>query len=347
MNRRAFLLGSAASICVARAAAEPNNTRLMLVNVVSSVQNPYYASWDDGGRSFARSIGLPYDVIQHQGRIDNCLQQIKSLIDSTGGDVVLNIDLASKFDARSLVDLCRAHQIFFVTHSFGQPSVHPWDCNPYYVSHIASDHTMAGLLTANALINVTGRKGRIVALGGPLGDIPANQRKAGLDQALTTTRQCTLLDYQRADWQPTGAFEIARWWLARYREQLDGIWAANDRMALGAIEALRVYRAVGKIPVTGIDGLSDAIDSVRAGELTATVAWDAFYEGGIGLAIAYSAKERVIDPIAEPDGHREFFVSLDLVTKDNAERYSQYLTRRSNVNWRDLWARASGQPVGR
>jgi ribose transport system substrate-binding protein len=350
LSRRTVSLGSLAALCNRTIPATAANTSsakgVTVLNVVSSLKNWYYASWDEGGRSFARSVGAAYEVIEHEGKLDICLQRIRTMIDKTRGNMVLNLDLASKFDCRPFAELCHHSRIFFVTHSFQKTSARPQEWNPYYVSHMVSNHKLAGFQTAKALAAAMGGRGSILALGGPLADLPADQRKAGLDQLLAITRGCTLLDYQPADWEASVAFEITRLWLARYRGQANGIWAANDRMALGAIEALRIYRMIGTISVTGIDGFPDAISSVRNSELSATVPWDAFYEGGMGSAIAFSAKQHFVSPTLEPDEHREFYVTLDILTKDNVEQYLQYRhIENSTVNWKDLWGRVNGQPA--
>ena len=66
---------------------------------------------------------------------------------------------------------------------------------------------------------------------------------------------------------------------------IHGVWAANDDMALGALEALLAAGLAGRIPVVGVDGIPEAIAAIGRGELTATVSSDAFYQGSIGLAM--------------------------------------------------------------
>ena len=74
-----------------------------------------------------------------------------------------------------------------------------------------------------------------------------------------------------AEWEASTAYDLMLNLIAQHGSGIGGVWAANDDMALGAIEALRVYgRAV---PVTGIDGKRQAIDAIQSGMMTATVAW--------------------------------------------------------------------------
>src|SRR5215471_8282463 len=235
----------------------------------------------------------------------------------------------------------------FVTHWYCGSDVHPWSRNPYYVCHIGSDHTLAGFKTASTLVQSIGGKGMIVGLGGPDGDPTARRRRAGLEQVLREHPGCSLLGFLSGEWEASTAFEITRAWLAKHGSKINGIWAANDRMAIGALEALRVYRAVGKVPVTaiGIDiAPEDVLGPIRSGEILATVEWDAYYDGGMGLALAYLASTGFIDPGAEPDRHREFYETIQLVTRENVDSWDAYLhTRNPQVQWKDLWVRNNGQ----
>src|SRR5690606_2351603 len=125
-----------------------------------------------------------------------------------------------------------------------------------------------------ALIASMGGSGGIVALGGILSNVPAIERKLGLDQAIAEHPDVQLLDFQAADWNETKAFEITQAWITRFGDQIKGVWAANDGMGTGALEALRQEGLAGKVKVTGIDGIDAAIQAVRDGEFAGTVAWD-------------------------------------------------------------------------
>jgi ABC-type sugar transport system substrate-binding protein len=71
-----------------------------------------------------------------------------------------------------------------------------------------------------------------------------------------------LLDQQTANWDRTAAFPVMQTWLARYGKQITAVWAANDDMALGALEALRAAGLAGRIPVVGVDGIPEAVAAI-------------------------------------------------------------------------------------
>ena len=80
------------------------------------------------------------------------------------------------------------------------------------------------------------------------------------------------------------------------------MFAANDGMGMGALEALRQNGLAGKVPVVGIDGIDAAVTAIEAGEFAGTVAWDPLWTGGMGLAIPYAHATGKIDITKEAEG---------------------------------------------
>jgi ribose transport system substrate-binding protein len=188
-----------------------------------------------------------------------------------------------------------------------------------------------------------GGTGGILVMSGPSEDPFATRRLSGLISALSTAPRCFMLHQPvDAEWEASASYEWTRSLIAEYGiDQVAGIWAANDDMALGAINALQLYGR--SVPVTGIDGINQAVDAIKNGSLTATIAWDSFWQGGIGLSLALSAKIGLLDPLAEPHSRRAFYGPFDLVTFDNVSDFLQSReTKSSFADWRDFWSRSSG-----
>ena len=78
---------------------------------------------------------------------------------------------------------------------------------------------------------------------------------------------------QRGDWEQSKGQELAANALAQFGNQIDVIFANNDGMAMGAIEAIKAAnRTVGKdIYLVGVDAIPEAIDAIKAGNMTGTV----------------------------------------------------------------------------
>ena len=64
-----------------------------LVLSMRSLANPYHATFADGGRQFAESVGLPFEVLVTEGNSEKGIADVRALLARTGGKMVLNIDL--------------------------------------------------------------------------------------------------------------------------------------------------------------------------------------------------------------------------------------------------------------
>ncbi|HMQ57051.1 MAG TPA: sugar ABC transporter substrate-binding protein [Rhizobiaceae bacterium] len=347
MRRRTFLKG-AAGLAAAGAAgmtfpglARAQTEGWTLANSLRSVANPYHATFAKGGEDFAKSVGLPYEVLVTEGNSEKGIADIKALLQRTGGKLILNVDPNDSPDARVIVEEVKKAGGYVVTQWNKPDDLHPWDFDPNYVAHMSFDGVPTAEAIANALFSAFGGEGGIVALGGILSNVPAIERKLGLDNAIAKTGgKVTLLDFQPADWNEQKAFDIMQAWLTRFGDQVKGVFAANDGMGMGALEALRQNGLAGQVPVVGIDGIDAALAAVEAGEFAGTVAWDPTWTGSMGLAIPLAHVAGKIDIAKEPKEHREFYGTGIIVTKDNI---AEYKANPPKVDYNDLWGKATGQ----
>jgi ribose transport system substrate-binding protein len=349
LRRRDVLLGSAAlglgalspfaGASRARAASVPT-----VVNSIRSLSNPYHATWNKGGAAFAKWAGAEYVTLVTEGNSEKGVADIKAILSKTGGNCVINVDPNDSPDARPIVEACKQAGAYVVTQWNKPADLHPWDNNPNYVAHISFSGVPYGKAMAEALIKAMGGKGGIVALGGIESNTPAIERKKGLDAALAANPGVHLLDFQVANWSSNEALEKVNAWLTKFGDKIGGIWAANDDMGLAAVEALRADGRAGKVPVTGIDGTQLAVEAIQKGEMVGTVAWDPYWQGSMGLAIALAAKTGKFDPAKEPKAHREFYGTGVIVTPANADQfYATNVKAEPKLDWNDLWGRVSGQ----
>ena len=324
-TRRQLLQASALG-AGALAASRPGRLlaadKITVVNSIRSLSNPYHATWNKGGEAFAKSVGADYVTLVTEGNSEKGIADIKAILAKTGGNCVINVDPNDSPDARPIVEACKAAGAYVVTQWNKPADLHPWDFDPNYVAHISFSGVPYGKAMAEALIKAMGGKGGIVALGGIESNVPAIERKAGLDAGARppSRRQAARLPGRQLAGRPR-RYDKTNAWLTQFGDEIKGIWAANDDMALAAVEALRADGRAGKVPVTGIDGIQLAVEAIMKGEMAGTVAWDPFWQGGMGLSIGYHAKTGKFDPSKEPKDHREFYGTGSSITADNAKEF--------------------------
>lgn len=332
--------GAAPALC--------EKSKIRLVNSMREIAQPYHANVDKGGRMFAAWAGLaPNYVLQlNQGDSAKQVSLMRGLLTTNAQCTVFNVEPNSDPVIKPMVDTANRSGAWIVTHWAHGPGLHPFDGNPQWIAHVAVNSVEAGVAISRALVDAIGGKGGIVALQGRLDTDPARKRYAGLQQVLKSQPGVQLLDQQSANWDRTAAFPVMQTWLAKYGAQIKAVWAANDDMALGALEALRAAGRAGKVPVVGVDGIPEAIDAVGKGEMVATVSSDAYYQGSIGLAMGVCVLTGQTPPPATwPREKREFYLKLQLITKDNVAHFRGEPPASAYVaDWdcAHLWNRSTG-----
>jgi ABC-type sugar transport system substrate-binding protein len=149
------------------------------------------------------------------------------------------------------------------------------------LSLVSVDNLATGRAVGEWVVKRLGGTGRVAMLNGPWGHDNALQRRTGIMEGLEHGR-VRVVASQPARWKRHLAEDEVRRWLAK-SATLDAIVAANDEMALGALDALE-----GTTPrplVTGFDGDPEAVAAVRAGRLDLTVQRDAEAEGRAAVEV--------------------------------------------------------------
>jgi ribose transport system substrate-binding protein len=169
-----------------------------------------------------------------------------------------------------------------------------------FVSFMGCDDFAVAEQTAKHLLEKMGGKGNVIIIEGVGGSSNNTKRVGGFKKALEAYPNIKLLASQPGNFQRAQALQVTENLLQAHR-QIDGILAANDAMALGAIEALDA--ANRKALVIGMNGTKEAIDAVKSGKLLATGDCDGFLQGCMGVMGAVrklrnmSVPQEVIFPI--------------------------------------------------
>lgn len=314
----------------------------LLVTSIRSLSNPYHAVWKTGADAYAKQMGLEHVTLVTEGNSEKGISDINAMIAKTNGHMVLNVDPNNTPDARPIVEACAKAGVYVVTWWNKPADLHPWDFNPHYISHIEFDGMSSGAYIANVLFKAMGNSGGFVAVGGIISDSASIDRRRGMLAALKKNPNVQLLDWQTADWQSQKAFDIMSSWLTRFGPKIKGVWAANDDMGTGALEALRSQGLAGQIPVVGIDGIKAAVEAVKAGEFVCTVTSDPYWQGGIGLSMGLEAAQGKFDPAKEPHIHREFNATTVKITQDNVDTYIKtQVDSHPQIDWTNLWSRVA------
>ncbi|SMC82343.1 substrate-binding domain-containing protein [Primorskyibacter flagellatus] len=139
---------------------------------------------------------------------------------------------------------------------------------------IGSDNVLAGAQGAEFMVGQLGADatGPVLVIEGLSGNITGQNRTSGFaDKLAELAPGLEIVASLPGDWDRGKAANITNDILTR-NPDLVGIFAANDGMALGAVESVFAAGKGGDVVIIGVDGNSDAVTSIQAGRLTASVA---------------------------------------------------------------------------
>ena len=312
---------------------------------IRSLSNPYHALWKQGGEDFAASVDASdrLRTLLSEGDSATQLRDMRALIARAGnGNVIFNVDPNEASDALPIARLCESSRCYFVTSWNKADDLHPWDFK-YWVSHMSADDVAMGKQVGEALVRSMNGQGKMVAILGLLGNTSSQGRLRGLKQVLADHPGVELVEEDNADWLRTKAQSVAESMLASHPD-LNGIWAADDGMALGALDAVKANGQAHKVGVVGIAGVEEAVRAVLAGDMVGTAGIDAVEQGGRGLAIAWHARSGELDVASLPREHREFYFGTTLLTKHNAQKFlDTVIAAKGDRDWNDIWVNVTGQ----
>lgn len=148
------------------------------------------------------------------------------------------------------------------------------DADPsLYATLIASDFVEEGRMAGRWLSDKLGGKGNIVELQGSPGAAPANDRQKGFMEAIAKSPGLKVIKSQTGDFNLAKGKEVMEAFLKAEGKNINAVYAHNDDMALGAIQAIEEagMKPGTDIVVVSIDGMKSAFEAMVAGKLNATV----------------------------------------------------------------------------
>lgn len=261
----AFALVFVLAACTLENGSSSNNSDKATTNdtltiglSISTLNNPFFVTLNEGAQVKAEELGAKLTVADAQDNASKQTSDVEDLIQQ-GVDVLL-INPVDSAAVASAVEAANAAGIPVIT-------VDRTSEGGEVVSHIASDNVAGGELAGEYLTELVGKDAIIVELEGVAGSSAARDRGDGFNKAIDG--QLKVVSKLTANFNRAEGLTVMEN-ILQANPNVVGVFAHNDEMALGAVEAIA---ATGKdIKVIGFDATDDAQAAVKAGTLAATVA---------------------------------------------------------------------------
>jgi ABC-type sugar transport system substrate-binding protein len=158
------------------------------------------------------------------------------------------------------------------------------------LGHLGADNVKGGEEAAKFIVARLKAAGNVIELMGTPGASPAIDRSKGFNNIISQSKNIKIVAQQTANFDSAKALQVTEDILTKLgstkdKPGFDAMFAANDDMALGALEAIKA-RGIDpkKVAVVGFDALEAALQSIEKGELTGTI--DQFPNKQAGQAVA-------------------------------------------------------------
>ena len=194
-----------------------------------------------------------------------------------------------------------------------------------FVSFVGASDYKLGVETGASLIKALGGKGNLVIIEGVKGTQTNSDRMRGFTDAIKQAPGVKVVATQPGNYQRLLALQVMEN-LLQSHPQIDGVLAANDAMAAGAIEALQ--GANRKALVVGINGTKEAIDAIKAGKMLATGDYNGFMQGCVSVMTALRELRKL--PV-----QKEVIFPPVVIDKNNYQQWDVHVESRSCPKWED------------
>jgi len=256
---------------------------------VSTLNNPFFVDLANGAEDKANELGIELLVVDARDDPAKQLNDIEDLILQR-----VDMILVNPTDSDAIVSAIEEANdakipVITVDRSANGGKV---------LLHIASDNVAGGRMAGNFIAEQLGGEGKVIELVGVPGTSSARERGQGFNEEISKYPGIEVVARQTANYNRAEGLTVMENLLQAYSD-VDAVFAHNDEMALGALEAIKAAGKLQDIIVVGFDATPDALASVESGELSATIAQQPYTMGEMAVEKAheYLSTETIYFPV--------------------------------------------------
>ena len=260
MKRVAIFLTIVFAALVLLPGFSPAAQKLTFGLSISTQVNPFYKAMADGMKQESKTMGIEAYVLSADDKLDKQISDVEDLIQKQIDVLLIN---ATQSGAQAVIEKAAKAGIKVVTLQRQIPSA-------AVSAHIGTDNVVIGMMGANWVVNALGGKGNVVVLEGIPGAASSEDRKKGAAMVFPKHSGIKIVAQQTAEYDRAKALHVMENILQAHPD-IDAVYTFNDEMAMGALSACKAAKRTD-IKITGMDANKDAVESVKKGELTMTIA---------------------------------------------------------------------------
>ena len=315
----AVVLVAAAIGLRASATAPAKEREFTIAFVPKALNSPFWSEMQQAAESEAVSQGVRLISLaaDRETDVERQYQIIENLIQQ-GVDAIL----LSPSGSRELVPAIRKANVAGIPVLLLDTRIDPAAAESVgatVLTYIGSDNFEGGVVAGRYLAAKLAGQSKVAIIEGISGHETADQRRLGFQQGIAAYPHIRLVASQTANWERARAYTVAENLLQAHPD-LAAIFAANDEMALGALEAVAAARRLEHVLVIGFDAIPDALDNIRSGRLLGSVAQFPGEMGRLGVRHAVALLRQGTAP---PE---EVLTRVEMIDRDNLDAFTRKKT---------------------
>ncbi len=258
----AFLLGANAQL------ANAAESKALTVGFAQTgAESAWRAANTNSMKSEAEKRGISLKFADGQGKQENQIRALRAFV-TQGVDAIVLAPIVETGWEPVLREAKRAKIPVIIMDRKVQTSD-----ESLYACFIGSDFYKEGAMAAEWIAKNAGARTKIVELQGTPGSAAANERRKAFADELAKSPSLKVIDSQSGDFRRSGGKEVMEAFLKKHGKEIEIVYAHNDDMALGAIQAIEeAGLKPGKdILVVAIDAIKEGVQAVVDGKINAVV----------------------------------------------------------------------------
>lgn len=248
---------------------EESKGKILIGLSMNTLNNPFFVDVVSGAKKAAEENGIELIVTDAQNQPSKQMEDVENLIQRTPDLLILDPSDSDAIIAS--VESANENNIKVLT-------IDRKSNGGDVVAHIGFDAIHSGRIAGTYLKEQLNGKGKIVEIMGIMGTNVAQDRSKGFNQIMAETPGFTIVAKQAADFDRAKAMEVMEN-ILQANPEIDGVYAANDEMALGVLEAIEAAGRLDEIILIGCDAIDPALEKIREKKLEATIAEPPFFLG--------------------------------------------------------------------
>jgi ribose transport system substrate-binding protein len=248
---------------------QPAGPRIALV--LKTLNSPFFIDMQKGAQEAAArlKVELVVQAAEREVDVDKQMQIIENLI-QTGVKALCVTPSGSKEIVPAIAKANKAGiPVIIVDTKVDEAAAK--EAGIQTATFVGSDNYEGGKVAGQHVVAVTGGKARVAVLEGIPGHETGDSRLRGFKDAIKDSPGIKIVASQPGNWERDLGFNVFQNMMQAHPE-IDTVFACNDMMALGAVEAIAAAGKTGKIKVLGFDAVGDARKAIDAGTMIGSVA---------------------------------------------------------------------------